>query len=367
MPDIRHQSLLITGGAGFIGSHFIRRWLERNYGPVWNFDALTYAGNQASLTDVAQRQDYHFVRGDIADADAVRQVIELAQPDAIVHCAAESHVDRSIEQPGQFVDTNILGAYVLVDAALSYWRTLDADRRAEFRFLNVSTDEVFGSAAPGQLFAESDPFAPNSPYAASKASAAHLCRAYWRTYGLPLITTYGSNTYGPYQYPEKLLPTAILAAAEGRQIPLYGDGLHERDWLFVADHCAGLETVLAKGSPGVCYNVGSSQPIANCQLLDRLCEQLDLRQGAVAGENAKRIETVADRPGHDRRYGLDCDRIRTLGWTPQRSLAEGLRKTIIWYEENTTWLASLTKSDYQGRRGLGRRDSNSSNPDVKGR
>ena len=353
MAKPRHQSLIVTGGAGFIGGHLIRRWLERESGAVWNFDKLTYAGNRASLNDIEQRPDYHFVQGDVADADAVRQLIETAQPDAIVHCAAESHVDRSIEQPSEFVATNITGAYVLLEEAFTYWRELSSDRQAEFRFLNVSTDEVFGSAEPGRLFVESDAFAPNSPYAASKASAAHLCRSYWRTYGLPTITTYGSNTYGPFQFPEKLLPTAILAAQAGRSIPLYGDGSHERDWLYIADHCAALEAALAAGAPGCCYNVGSSKPIANRDLLERLCHRLDEHQGVAAGENARRIERVTDRPGHDRRYGVDCDSIRSLGWAPRQTLDAGLRETVNWYEKNHAWLATLAEADYHGRRGLG--------------
>ena len=356
------ESVLVAGGAGFIGANFVRLLLARTEARVVVLDRLTYAGNLASLADVASHPRFEFVKGDIADRAAVEALIRARRPDAIVNLAAETHVDRSIDGPRAFVETNLVGTFELLDAARRYFQGLAPDRRARFRFLQVSTDEVYGSLGPTGRFAETTPYAPSSPYAASKAGADHLVCAYHETYGLPAFVTNCSNNYGPFQYPEKLIPLMILNALDGRPLPLYGDGGNVREWLHVEDHCVALLLVLQKGAPGARYNVGAGDERTNLEVVDAICAALEaIRPAAgnpaIAARGAARygdLRTfVSDRPGHDRRYAVDSTRLRTdLGWRPAHAFPEGLRATVAWYLEHREWCDAVLGQKY-GRERLG--------------
>ena len=340
------NTLLVTGGAGFIGANFVHHVLGATDMQVVNLDALTYAGNPESLTglDPARHQ---LVEGDIADAATVRALLDTHRPNAIVHFAAESHVDRSIDDPSAFVRTNVLGTQALLDAALAYWQ----QGRAQFRFLHVSTDEVYGDlAAEDPAFTEAHPYQPSSPYAASKAAADHLVRAWHRTFGLPVVITNCSNNYGPRQFPEKLIPLMLINALEGRELPVYGDGQQRRDWLFVADHCRALLRVLEAGQLGRTYNVGGNAERTNLEIVHTLCDLLDER---APGPRPRRelIRHVVDRPGHDRRYAIDATRMHDeLGWQPEMDLAAGLRATVAWYLDNRQWWQRVRDGSYRGER-----------------
>jgi dTDP-glucose 4,6-dehydratase len=363
---ISMESILVAGGAGFIGANFVRLLLARTDARIVVYDRLTYAGNLASLADVASDPRFAFVRGDIADRAAVEALLREHRPDAIVNFAAETHVDRSIDGPRAFVETNLVGTFELLEAARRHLETLDPDRRGRFRFLHVSTDEVYGSLGPTGRFAEESPYAPNSPYAASKAGADHLARAYHETYRLPTLVTNCSNNYGPFQYPEKLIPLMILNAAEGRALPIYGDGGNVRDWLHVEDHCEALLLVLRRGAPGARYNVGAGDERTNLEIVDAICAALESIRPAAS--NAALLERgvtgyrdlrtfVADRPGHDRRYAIDATHLRTeLGWRATRRFEEGLRATVAWYLEHRAWCEQVLGDTYRRERlGLGDR------------
>ena len=336
------ETWLVTGGAGFIGANFVSHVRRQGLARVVNLDKLTYAGHLENLDRVEEDTDHVFVQGDIGDRELVAALLATHKPQAIINFAAESHVDRSIKDPGAFLTTNVLGTMVLLDAALAHWRALPSERAGTFRFLQISTDEVFGSLDPADPpFTEKHPFAPNSPYAASKAGADHLVRAYQETYGLPTLTTHCSNNYGPYQYPEKLIPLMIMNARKGLALPVYGDGRQIRDWLHVDDHCDALCAVLAKGAPGATYNIGGNCERTNLALIDALCAALDavLPDGAPHG---RLVAHVADRPGHDRRYAIDAGTMRReLGWEPRVLLEEGLRQTVAWYLAHDPWIAAV--------------------------
>ncbi|MET0917018.1 MAG: dTDP-glucose 4,6-dehydratase [Burkholderiales bacterium] len=339
--------ILVTGGAGFIGANFVLDWLERTGEPVVNLDKLTYAGNLGSLGALRGDSRHVFVRGDIGDRAQVDALLAQHRPRAIVNFAAESHVDRSIHGPEAFVDTNVVGTFHLLEAARTFWSALpDAERRA-FRFLHVSTDEVYGSLAPeAPAFSETTAYAPNSPYSASKAASDHLVRAYHHTYGLPVLTTNCSNNYGPRQFPEKLIPLMIVNAIAGKPLPVYGDGRNVRDWLYVGDHCAAIRSALARGQPGATYNVGGNAEMANLDVVHTICRVLG--ELAPGRDYAKLVTFVRDRPGHDRRYAIDSRRIRTeLGWAPAETFESGMRRTIAWYLDNRTWLDAVTSGAYQ--------------------
>jgi dTDP-glucose 4,6-dehydratase len=327
--------LLVTGGAGFIGSNFVLSTLAGTGEPVVNLDKLTYAGNLANLDALRDDARHVFVQGDICDRTVVRDLLARHRPRALVHLAAESHVDRSIEGPAQFVRTNMVGTFALLEEARAYWVGLAAAERAAFRFVHVSTDEVYGSLRNDDpAFSETTPYAPNSPYSASKAGSDHLVRAYWHTYGLPTLTTNCSNNYGPHQFPEKLIPLMIHQALAGKPLPVYGDGQNVRDWLYVMDHCAALRAVLERGRPGEVYNIGGGAEMKNLDLVRTLCALLDDAQPRTGGSYADLISFVQDRPGHDRRYAIDSRKIQAeLGWRPQESFASGLKKTVRWYVE----------------------------------
>lgn len=338
--------ILVTGGAGFIGANFIHHVVETTGISVANLDLLTYAGNPESLAGVDAGR-HSLVHGDIADTRLVRGLLEEHQPDAVVHFAAESHVDRSIDNPSAFIDTNVLGTQALLDASLDYWK----GGRSDFRFLHVSTDEVYGDLEPDQpAFRETNAYKPSSPYAASKAAADHLVRAWHRTWGLPVVITNCSNNYGPRQFPEKLIPLMLINALQGRELPVYGDGQQRRDWLFVTDHCRALMRVLEEGAPGRTYNVGGNAERTNLEIVHTLCDLLDQR---VPGEQSRRalLRHVADRPGHDRRYAIDASRIRDeLGWEPQMDLQSGLEATVAWYLGNREWWQRIQDGSYRGER-----------------
>ncbi len=347
---------LVTGGAGFIGSNFIRYVLASGDGArVVNLDKLTYAGNPATLADVEAHPDYSFVHGDITDAVLLSRLFAEHAFAAVVHFAAESHVDRSIDSPEDFLVTNVLGTFRLLEAARRHWKNLPADDAAAFRFLHVSTDEVYGSlTTEDPAFTEETPFAPNSPYAASKAGSDHFARAYFHTYGLPVVTTNCSNNYGSFQFPEKLIPLMILNALDGKALPIYGDGANVRDWLFVGDHCAAVARVLAAGRPGETYNVGGNHERTNLQIVDTLCRTLDRLSPRADGQSYLTQKTfVADRPGHDRRYAINSAKLQhELGWTPAESFDTGLEKTIRWYLDNRAWCERVS-ADKSARERLG--------------
>lgn len=342
--------ILVTGGAGFIGTNFILSWLSRYDEPVLNLDALTYAANPRNLAALQGLPGHVFERGDVRDGALLSVLLTRHRPRAVLHFAAESHVDRSIAGPDAFVQTNTVGTFTLLEATLKHWQALPAAERDAFRYLQVSTDEVYGSLEPeAPAFNEGTPFAPNSPYAASKAAADHLVRAYHHTYGLPTLTTHCSNNYGPYQHPEKLIPLMIRSALAGRPLPVYGDGTNVRDWLHVEDHCAALDRVLEVGKPGRTYDIGGMNEVRNLDLVHALCAALDkARPAAASVPHAALIEFVRDRPGHDRRYAIDCSRIgRELGWRPRRDFDDGLRQTVSWYLDNPAWLEAAQSQDYQ--------------------
>lgn len=341
--------ILVTGGAGFIGSNFVLEWLAAGKGPVVNLDKLTYAGNPENLADVAENPAYTFVHGDICDAALAKQLLEAHRPRAVVHFAAESHVDRSILGPEAFLRTNIDGTFTLLQAARAYFGGLTGEEREQFRFLHVSTDEVYGTLEPEDpAFHEETPYAPNSPYAASKAASDHLVRAWIHTYGLPALITNCSNNYGPYQFPEKLIPLMIANARGGKPLPVYGDGQQVRDWLYVVDHCKALMAVLERGRVGETYNVGGGNQRSNLEVVTTLCGLLDeLLPGAKACPHKQLITYVADRPGHDRRYAIDARKLEgELGWRAEESFETGLRKTVEWYLANTEWVESVTSGAY---------------------
>lgn len=342
------EPILVTGGAGFIGSNFILDWMEYAGTPLVNLDNLTYAGNLRNLHTLRNDRRHVFVLGDIGDSEVVRRVLELYLPAAVVHFAAESHVDRSILGPEQFIRTNIEGTFRLLEELRGWWMALDDDRQARFRFLHVSTDEVYGSLGDHDApFTEKTPYSPNSPYAASKASSDHLVRAYHKTYGLPTLTTNCSNNYGPYQFPEKLIPLVIANALACKPIPIYGDGQNVRDWLYVRDHCAALRTILRAGLPGTTYNIGGQSERSNLEVVHKICDVLD-EMHPSAQPRRKLIEFVKDRPGHDRRYAIDSTRLRTdLGWSPVETFESGLRKTVEWYLENGEWAEQIRRGTYQ--------------------
>ena len=346
------KRFLVTGGAGFIGSAVARRIIEETTDFVLVFDKLTYAGNLASLAPVADHPRFGFVQADICDAGAVRAAFERFEPDIVMHLAAESHVDRSIDGPGAFIQTNIVGTYVLLQAALDYWRRLDAPRRDGFRFHHVSTDEVFGSLPAEGLFHEDTPYAPNSPYSASKASSDHLVRAWHHTYGLPTILTNCSNNYGPYHFPEKLIPLTILNALEGKPLPVYGRGENVRDWLYVDDHATALLLAAQTGTCGESYNVGGGNERRNIDVVHEICDVLDeLAPSLSIGRRRELVTYVTDRPGHDLRYAIDATKIRgELGWEPAHTFSDGLRKTVGWYLANRPWWESIRAGTYRGER-----------------
>jgi dTDP-glucose 4,6-dehydratase len=351
------DTIVVTGGAGFIGANFVRHALAHGDARVVVFDKLTYAGNLESLSDVASSPRYAFVQGDIADREAVRALLRAQRPSAVVNFAAETHVDRSIDDPASFVRTNVTGAFELLEAARVELREQPQDG---FRLLHVSTDEVYGTLGATGAFSEATPYAPNSPYAASKAGADHLVRAYHETYGLPVLLTNCSNNYGPFQFPEKLIPLMILNAVEARKLPIYGDGGNVRDWLFVDDHCEGILRVLRKGAPGSKYNIGGGNERTNLQVVDALCAALDAelpaaKNPALASAGMRsysELKTfVPDRPGHDRRYAIDASKIRAeLGWTPRHAFESGLRETVRWYLANKPWCEAVQSGKYRRER-----------------
>jgi dTDP-glucose 4,6-dehydratase len=348
------STILVTGGAGFIGSWFVRQQLRRGDVRIVNLDKLTYAGNVASLESATSDPRHVFVRGDIADRALVDELLETYKPRAVVHLAAESHVDRSIEGPAEFVQTNVVGTVMLLESVCSYLGRNSASRRQAFRFLHVSTDEVYGSLGAEGSFRETTPYAPNSPYSASKAAADHFVRAYHHTHGVPAVITNCSNNYGPYQFPEKLIPVMVLKAAAGEPLPVYGSGRNVRDWLYVEDHCHALREVLDRGRVGECYNIGGNCQRTNLEVVQEICRIVDELAPEKGVSRADLIEHVADRPGHDLRYAIDTTKIQTeLGWRPKTNFQHGLRRTVAWYLTNPTWIEKVRKEGGIGqRRGL---------------
>ncbi|MBO0859678.1 MAG: dTDP-glucose 4,6-dehydratase [Chloracidobacterium sp.] len=359
--------MLITGGAGFIGANFARRVLSRSDARLVIIDKLTYAGNMANLEDVLRDQRVHFIKADIADWEAMSSIFKESLPTSVINFAAESHVDRSIDDPSPFIETNVVGVFTLLEVSRRYLARSNESLMRTFRFLHVSTDEVYGSLGETGVFSEKTPYAPNSPYAASKASADHLVRAWHETYRLPAIITNCSNNYGPYQFPEKLIPLTLLNAIEGKPLPIYGDGGNVRDWLYVEDHCAGILLALRNGKPGEKYNIGGGNERTNLQIVDRLCAEIEAVLPASNNESLKRqgkksyfeLKTfVPDRPGHDRRYAIDATKIRAeLGWTPDWNFEAGLAKTVRWYFDNLKWCETALAGKYERERlGLGAND-----------
>jgi|SRR5215468_10473210 len=339
--------LLVTGGAGFIGANFVLDWFEASDEPIVNLDKLTYAGNLGNLVALKNDARHVFVRGDIGDRAQVEGLLAQYRPRAVVNFAAESHVDRSIHGPAEFIATNVVGTFVLLEAVRGYWSALTETEQRRFRLLHISTDEVYGSLGPSERpFTESSPYAPNSPYAASKAASDHLLRAYHHTYRLPTLVTNCSNNYGPRQFPEKLIPLMIHHALAGMPLPVYGDGQNIRDWLYVGDHCEAIRTVLANGQPGETYNIGGNAETANIEVVQTLCRILaEMKPGR---DYARQIAFVKDRPGHDRRYAIDTAKIqRELRWKPRESFESGLTRTVRWYLDNEAWLAAVTSREYQ--------------------
>jgi dTDP-glucose 4,6-dehydratase len=345
-----NDTILVTGGAGFIGSNFVLNWIAKTKAGIVNLDLLTYAGNRRNLVSVEGDSRHVFVKGDIGDGALGGSLLEKYKPRAILHFAAESHVDRSIAGPGAFIQTNIVGTFSLLEQAKKYWSGLPAEDKAAFRFLHVSTDEVYGTLGTDDpAFTEETAYTPNSPYAASKASSDHLVRAYFHTYGLPVLTTNCSNNYGPFQFPEKLIPLVILNALEGKPLPVYGDGLNVRDWLFVGDHCAAIRQVLERGRIGETYNVGGSSERTNLNVVTTICDILDeLRPDAKIGSRRELITYVKDRPGHDRRYAINAEKIANeLGWRPEKQFESGIRETVEWFLENLAWVDDVRSGAYQ--------------------
>ena len=344
------KAYLVTGGAGFIGSNFVLRERKREKARIVNLDLLTYAGNVNNLNPLRGDRNHIFVKGDIADRELLRELLAQYQPAAVIHFAAESHVDRSIDGPADFIRTNVVGTFHLLEEARRYWDSLSAEEKKAFRFVHISTDEVYGSLGPNDPpFREDTPYAPNSPYSASKAASDHLVRAYFHTYGFPTVTTNCSNNYGPMQFPEKLIPLVILNALEGKSLPIYGDGLNIRDWLYVEDHCEAIGEVLDKGRVGETYNIGGHCEKSNLEMVKTICAILDeLCPESPYAPHDSLITFVKDRPGHDRRYAIDSSRIgQELGWTPKESLETGLRKTIEWYLSHKEWVKDVKTGAYQ--------------------
>ena len=346
------KTYIVTGGAGFIGSAVVRTIIDSSDDIVVNIDKLTYAGNLDSLLPVVENPRYHFLQADICDSKAMAEVFAKYQPDAIMHLAAESHVDRSIDGPGDFIQTNIVGSYTLLEAAREFWNSLQADRKEAFRFHHVSTDEVYGSLGDEGMFLETTPYDPSSPYSASKASSDHLVRAWNRTFDLPVVLTNCSNNYGPYQYPEKLIPLILQKARAGEALPTYGTGENIRDWLYVDDHARALILVMKQGSVGETYNIGGHNEVTNIDVVRTLCAILDDREPAKDGKPyAELITYVADRPGHDMRYAIDASKIqRDLGWMPKETFETGLAKTVDWYLANQQWIDRVLDGSYMGQR-----------------
>lgn len=343
------QTLLVTGGAGFIGANFVLEARQAQWANIINLDKLTYASNLQTLAGLQDDPNYHFVQGDIANSELVLYLLEQYQPDAVINFAAESHVDRSILSPQDFIQTNVVGTFQLLDASRIYWQKLSPQRQEQFRFLHVSTDEVYGSLSPNDPpFREDTPYAPNSPYAASKAGADHLVRAYYHTYGLPTLTTNCSNNYGPLQFPEKLIPLTILNALDGNPLPVYGDGRNVRDWLYVADHCDAIYLVLKQSCIGETYNIGGLNEQPNLTVVEKICAILDDLVPKPSFKHSSLITFVKDRPGHDRRYAINCAKInRDLGWQPKENFDSGLLKTVQWYLNNSVWVDSVRSGAYQ--------------------
>ncbi len=346
------QPILVTGGAGFIGSRLVKQLVGDDKVPVINVDKLTYAGNLDSLAELQGNPLHTFVQGDIGDFSQMSALLEKHRPRAIMNLAAESHVDRSIDSPAEFLKTNVMGTFQLLEATRAHWSKLPEPERSQFRFLHISTDEVYGSLGAEGKFEETTPYAPNSPYSASKAASDHFVRAYLHTYGLPVLTTNCSNNYGPCQFPEKLIPLIVLNAVEGKPLPVYGDGGNIRDWLYVDDHCHALRTVLAKGTPGEVYNVGGNSERTNLEIVHTICALVDEMRPNLPHRPAKSlIKFVKDRPGHDRRYAIDSSKIqRELSWRPQQNLETGLRATVEWYLANSTWVQRVTSGVYRRER-----------------
>jgi dTDP-glucose 4,6-dehydratase len=345
-----NMTIMVTGGAGFIGGNFVLDWLAAHDETVVNLDKLTYAGNLQTLASLRDNPRHVFVQGDIGDRELVTRLLAQYQPRAVLNFAAESHVDRSIHGPGDFIHTNVLGTFNLLESVRAYWSELPAEQKQAFRFLHVSTDEVYGTLSPADPpFAEDNRYEPNSPYSASKAASDHLVRAWHHTYGLPVLTTNCSNNYGPYHFPEKLIPLVILNALAGKPLPIYGDGQQVRDWLYVKDHCSAIRRVLEAGQPGETYNVGGWNEKANLDVVRTLCALLDeLRPRADGQPYASQITYVQDRPGHDRRYAIDARKLqRELGWTPAETFDSGIRKTVQWYLDNEAWVAGVTSGSYR--------------------
>jgi dTDP-glucose 4,6-dehydratase len=342
------MTILVTGGAGFIGSNFVLDWLSRSDEPIVNLDKLTYAGNLANLAALQDDPRHVFVRGDVCDEALLKRLFAEFEIGKVVHFAAESHVDRSIHGPADFVHTNVLGTFCLLEQARVHWEALSRECRERFRLLHVSTDEVYGSlGADDPAFCESTPYAPNSPYSASKAGADHLVRAYHQTYGLPVVTTNCSNNYGPLQFPEKLVPLMVLNAIEGKPLPVYGDGLNVRDWLYVGDHCEALRSVLESGRPGETYNIGGAAERANIEVVKHICALLDRLAPRASGLHGELVQFVTDRPGHDRRYAMDASKIRReLGWKPRETFQTGLERTVRWYLQHLDWVRGVRSGDY---------------------
>ena len=347
-----NSTILVTGGAGFIGGNFVLRKIRGEKTEVINLDALTYAGNLDTLDDIEDDPRHSFVLGSIGDSALVDYLLQKHQPSAIVNFAAESHVDRSIDSPEAFIQTNILGTFSLLESARKYWRGLEGAEKDNFRFLHVSTDEVYGSLGSTGKFTETTAYQPNSPYSASKASSDHLVRAYFHTYGLPVLTTNCSNNYGPFQFPEKLIPLIIHNALAGKPLPIYGNGLNIRDWLYVEDHCAAIARVLEAGTPGEVYNIGGNNEKTNLEVVHTLCDLLDALKPRSDGSSYRnQITFVTDRPGHDARYAIDASKIKnTLGWEPSETFETGLRKTVTWYLEHQDWCQRVMDGSYRGER-----------------
>ncbi len=344
--------ILVTGGAGFIGGEFVRQWVSEENAPIVNLDKLTYAGNLDSLESVSGNPHHHFIQGDIGDSECIRQLLEKHRPQAVINFAAESHVDRSIDGPAAFVETNVVGTFRLLEESRHYWQSLAKTEKESFRFLHVSTDEVYGSLGAVGKFAETTPYAPNSPYSASKASSDHFVRAYHHTYGFPTLTTNCSNNYGPFQFPEKLIPLMVLNCLHGKPLPLYGDGNQVRDWLYVGDHCRAIRAVLKHGRIGEVYNVGGDSEMNNKDVVHTICNTVDLLSpGLPHSPSTSLITYVLDRPGHDRRYAINFQKLRDeLGWNPTLNFQEGITQTVRWYLEHPEWVANVVGGEYRNIR-----------------
>jgi dTDP-glucose 4,6-dehydratase len=343
------QTILVTGGAGFIGANFVLKARHEKWAEIINLDKLTYAGNLLTLAELSSDPEYRFVRGDIGNSELVSYLLKQYQPQAIVNFAAESHVDRSISSPDEFIQTNVVGTFHLLEASRRYWQSLSPQKQQEFRFLHVSTDEVYGSLESGDpAFTEQTPYAPNSPYAASKAAADHLVRAYHHTYGMPTLTTNCSNNYGPYQFPEKLIPLMILNALEGKPLPIYGNGQNVRDWLYVEDHCDAIYLVLTQGRVGQTYNIGGESERANLEVVETICAIIDRLAPKADFNRSSLITFIKDRPGHDRRYAINFGKLQQeLGWQPKENFQTGLQKTVEWYLSHMEWVEQVRTGSYK--------------------